>query len=243
MARGSPDYQNISTNTVRVEQGGVNSPAFDIGFSRMDGGGRVVWFDDFRAGLYRYQLDVDAGANAPELDYSEGHLYGFSPTMKLDPLVNGGITGFHTFFDMPASGKIGFEFSVYLITNHGRINTNFAMATATGANYFFGMKIDDTTHNISLSTASGYTLVFTPTVGSYFLNRHVTFKLIVDPEHGNYDKLFVGSQMMDVSSKTAAQGFTNQAGAAYFDFYNEGRSPTIKEEIWLNYLIFSADEP
>jgi hypothetical protein len=243
MARGSPDYQSIATSTVRLEQGNVNASAFDTGFSRMDGGGRVVFYDDFRAGVYRYQLDVDGGANLPELDFSEGHMFGFSPSMKLDPLVNGGITGFHMFADMPASGKIGYEFSVYLINNHGRVATNFAMAFQNGANYYFGLKIDDTTHAISLQTVPGYDLVFTPILGSYFLNRNITLKLIVDPAHGTYDKLFVGAQMMDVSSHTAPQGFTNQAGATYLDFYHEGRTAVIKEEIWLNYLIFSADEP
>ncbi len=243
MPRGAPDYQQINSQTVRLEQGSVNQSVYDTGFARFDGGGRVVWFDDFRSGLYRHNLSNDAGGALPLLDVTETHLFGFSPSAKLGPVVNGGQSIMASYFPTPLSGKMGIEFTVWMSTNHGRLEISFASATINGNNYGFGLRIEEGTNKFYIFINGGVQLVFTPATASAFENRFISVKVTFDPFSGKYSQVLLGGEFIDVSNYSPAINFSIPKGIGYYDFTCFGQSAVLKEPVYVGYVAISADEP
>lgn len=243
MPRGTPDYQTLETQTVRLEQGSINQNVYDVGFSRLDGGGRVVWFDDFRAGIYRYNLTNDAGGSFPAISFEENHLYGFSPSLKFLPVVNGGVSGFDFLASLPISGKCGLEFSVYLSANHARFDVDFGFVYSGSAGTFYNLEIAETTAIISVAKIGGRETIYTPISAGQMRLRHLGLKVVVNPTTGFYDSVFVSGSKIDVSNIQHNGSFNSEPGTVYISFYIEGVSAVLKEPIYLDYLVITADEP
>lgn len=241
--RGQPDYMVLRTETARTIQSEINSGVYDVGFSRIDSGGRLIWFDDFRAGLHRYNLFIDGAGLLPLLDVSEYHMFGFSPTAKFQPVAQDGQSGLDAYFVMPVSGKIGLEFGFYKSLNGGQLDVTFVFCTSTGSNRTFSVTLDEQTSKIYITANGSLQLIYSPSISAEMENRHKAIKLIVDPSTGLYDSLLVGTGFVDLSSYLAPLSFTSDAGTVFMEFVVSGISGTYKEPIWIDYIAISADEP
>ncbi len=243
MPRGTPDYTQIETQTVRLEQGTVNLNVYEIGFSRYDGGGRVVWFDDFRSGLYRHDLTFDAPGVVPSLSFAENRMFGFSPSAKFDPVGSGGSSEMIASIMLPLSNRIGAEFGLFLPTNHGHMGVNLRFGRSAGSPFAFGLIYNANTNLIEIDTSGGFVTVFTPSVASQMDNRHIVIKLTFDTITGKYVSLLVGESFIDISAYTGSLSANYPPGSATYDFYAIGASAVLKEPVFLDYVVISADEP
>lgn len=243
MPRGAPDYLTLDTQTVRVEQGSINQSVYDIGFSRLDGGGRVVWFDDFRSGMNRYTSIESDGGLAPALNFDEGKMYGFSPSVKFNPAVNGGISGFESHLPYIQSGKVGLEFSIFMPTSHGQVNIGIATSVPGAFGHFFGVRIEETTNKVYLIKQGGVELVYTPVSPGLWNNKFVGMKMIVDPDGIVYDKLLFSTVFIDVSTVAGVNNFSSVGDTMYFTFDTTAQSAVLLQPVYLGYVALSVDEP
>lgn len=243
MPRGFPDYQTLDTKTVKLEQGSVNQSVFDTGFSRLDGGGRVVYFDDFRGGLYRYSLTYETTGVYPALAFEEGVRFGFSPSVNLNPLANGQIVEITHGFTLPLSNRMGIEFAVRLLSNHGRFYMYFYTHASNTQNFYAHLILDPTTNTFQIYDGAYHT-VFTPfNTNGYNNGIWKIVKLVFDPVSGMYESIYVGTDKIDLSAYHLVSIGQDNSGEAYFYFGNEATSATKKQPVYLGYICITADEP
>jgi len=243
MARGSPDYGQMQTQTVQIEQGGVNSPVFDIGFSRYNGGGRVVLFDDFRKGLYNWDASGYSGGSAPRVSLDAGIGLGLFHSVKLSVNVSGGLSLLAQKTAIPQSGKIGFEFGFYLKYEHPDVYFNFGCAFADESAPAGWAKIAKDTGVLSLRDDSGYQAIYTPADSAYKDARNLVLKVVIDPSTGKYDRVEFAGIVLSSSLSLKSSAFGGFAGCVLIGLYGQATDSTYISDVYCHYVAVSADEP
>ena len=243
MPRGSPDYGLPDYSYFSVETPISDVVAERQGFTRLDNRGRVFWFDDFRNGVSRWRLDVDAGALSPVVVYDTVNAVGFYGSCKLDPVVNGGVATIDSHLSLAVSRRMGLEMCFYLVSNHGGVFIDFQHNFVDGVSKATGLFIEEGTEKIYVVTGSGNVLVVSPSSVAYMLGRWVSIKLVADFSIGKLERLLIGNTQYDISQYTTTNGVGGFSGTTYITASNEGRSAQYKEECYLGYVIISGDEP
>lgn len=243
MSRGAPDYNQIQTQTVNVELGQINQNVFDIGFARLDGGGRVLFFDDFRRGANRYNLLSDAGGSLPVLVDTVNHQHGFAGTMKLDPVIDTGVSEMDVDFVSPVSGRYALEAGFYLEAHSGVMDLYIKPRNDTGSGYVFGVRVIEETRAVQVYTSTGFQTVFTASALQEFATIHMALKFVCDLTTGKYVRLYFGAQKIDLSSYTASGPNFGASGRVSVQALFTGSGATYVDEGYIDYVIISADEP
>lgn len=243
MPRGSPDYLVLQTQTIRQTVSQEYLSAFDIGFSRFDGGGRVLWFDDFTSGVGRSVVAGNGGGASPYLTFDNGKRFGMSGGVVLDPVLLNGQSVISNYFTLPASGNIGFEAAIYFPQNFGRASIEFGGAVL-GDNFVFGtMYFEEGTGKVYLSVSGGTQLVYTPNNINSFQDHYIAFKLLYNPSTGEYKSLLIGSEFIDLSGIYSDDGGILEDGTVFYSVSCFGKAGGKVEPVYLGYVIISADEP
>lgn len=243
MARGHPDYNVADISFFSVDNSNADIIAERAGFSRLDNRGRVIWFDDFRQGLFRWSLQNNGTGLDPVHLYSEELSVGFHGAVKLDAVANNGVSQMDTSLVLPVSKRLGVEVSIRLISGFGDVEINlshnysgttardaiFYIAASTGA-----IKIYD---NLTSRT------VFTPSNVSQLLNSWITVKFVVDLENNRWMRAMLGNQQFDLSSYALRTGASSLNGFTEVIIRNTGIDATNKEEWYCGYVVISGDEP
>jgi hypothetical protein len=243
MPRGQPDYDNPNYTYFTVETPTSDLFAERLGFSRLDNRGRILWVDDFRNSLTRLRPDADAGGAIPVHVYGVVNAIGYSGSVKIDPLVNGGVSILYNSFLLPVSKRLGMETGIYLSSNFGRVEINLQHCVTQGNGYSASLFINHQTAELYISINGGtHSIVVPSSVGDY-INKWIGVKLVADFETGKYERVMIGNTQYDLSSYSMAAGLSGLSGSTRIEVNNEGKTATYKEEIYLGYVVISGDEP
>ena len=243
MPRGLPDYGLLQAQTVSIEEGNINASALDVGFCRLDGGGRIVFFDDFRAGSNRWDLSSVAPGLVP---YFRSDLLvgaGYYPSLYLDPVGANGYSVARVTGNMPVSGKIGVEFGYYLKSLHGIVYFQMDYQYALNVGYSARFRINYFTDSIGSWNGTQYVDLFPIGAAGLLLSKNLGLKFVVDGVNGLFDYLLVSDYKIPMGYPVVVSGATSLPGRYAFQVQHFGQSATYKAGMYLNYLVISADEP
>lgn len=243
MARGKPDYLDIQTQTAIPETLNGGSYVYDTGFSRLDGGGRVVFFEDFRTGITRYDLSSVAPGVNPVMVSSPLIGQGFYPSVKLTPTGANGysiITGRVT---VPVSGKMGLEFGFYFPSLHGQLIARLIPIYYSGTNKSGDLRIRHFQGQFDVYAGNAYQTVYTPTDGALLQTVNLQCKMVIDSINGIYDSIIIGGNRIALGQALSNLGGGGIPGLVTWTFQAFGYDATFKNEAYLNYVVITADEP
>lgn len=243
MPRGNPDYLILSTQTIRQTDASEYMSAYDIGFARLDQGGRVIWFDDFRAGLYRNALGKNFAGLYPALDTSAGKMFGFHPSAILDPVSLNGQSVMTKLFPAAASGIIGLELAIYMPANHGTFGAEFGAVNNDEVGWFGAFTIQHTTNIVTITTDAGDVPIYTPGFAGYMEDKYIGIKITMDPATGQYQSILIGGTRVDITHLNATDQLGSMNGTAYYAASVFGGTGTKVEPCYVGYVIMTADEP
>jgi hypothetical protein len=243
MSRGSPDYGIPDYSFFAVE-----TPVSDIiaerqGFSRLDNRGRVIYFDDFREGIFRWHLEQDGTGDFPKHLYTEGYSVGFYGAMMFRGNASGDVSGMFTRLNLPVSKKLGIEVSVYIINGFSRVNI-LLEHLYTGINGFRAeLSILKQTGEFVIVNSGGDQHIFTPLDVTSLYNQWISVKIVADYSTGKYERLMIGNTQYDISSLSMTSGLTGFAGNTQAELYTSVSDATYKQPVYIGYVIISGDEP
>lgn len=242
MSRGAPDYGQLQTETVVLELGNLNQPAFDYGFARMDGGGRVVFFEDFRAGLYRWTQSVGGTGALPVQSLTEGTMFGFYPSVLLNPIAIGQSSRISTYLSTPLSGKIGIEIGLYLLSTSGQFTVNVIPASLSTKYGYYAWRILASNRSFQVANGGAFVDIYTPSASSKLEARRISTKVVIDPNDGIIETVFFNGLRYSGSwAKTGAGSFTG-SDLTYIYIAGEGAVGFIGG-IYIGYVVVTCDEP
>ena len=243
MPRGNNDYGNPDYSFFTVETPTGDLFAERLGFSRLDNRGRILWMDDFASSLSRWGADADAGGVIPVHTYGVVDAIGYSGSVKIDPLVNGGSSMLYKPFLLPVTRRMGIEAGIYLNSNFGRININLQHCVTQGAGYSASLYINNQTAELYITTSGGNHTLIIPSSVSDYVNKWIGVKLVANFETGKYERVMIANTQYDLSAYGMTTGVSGLSGSTYAEISDEGRSVTYKEEMYLGYVVISGDEP
>lgn len=241
--RGTPDYNNPEYTFFSVDTPNSDLFAERLGFSRLDNRGRILYMDDFRNGLIKWDLSSDSGGINPTHYFINGKSIGYYGAVKLDPIGNGGLSILTKKLLLPVSKRVGYEIGVYPVSNFGAMTLSFQHCFSTGAGKDAVLVIEQQTGKVKIDAVGGMQTIVIPANVSYFVDRWIAVKLVADFELGIFTRLMLGNTQYDLSAYSMNGGFTGQSGASFFELGCSGIDATYKEEIYLGYVIISGDEP
>jgi hypothetical protein len=243
MARGSSDYGLPDYSFFAVE-----TPVSDVvserqGFSRLDNRGRVLWFDDFRNGVTRWDLDSDPVGNNPLHKISSGKSVGFHGSLLLDPTEEGGYSSLYKTFMLPVSKRMGLEVAVYLPNNFGQFNFRLEHNFDGTLPYNGIVKVRFNTGEVYLQSSAGEQTIVTPSSSAYLRQKWMSIKFTADYETGQYIRCMIGNQQYDLENFSMTQSGAGFIGMTHIDVWCSGGSGVHVEPIYIGYVVISGDEP
>jgi len=243
MARGLPDYANPEYSVVSTLIDNADLVAFTTGFARLDGGGRMISFNDFRAGWHQYDDQSFSGGASPAMDFSEMHMHGFSGSVRLDPILAGGVSTILRTSYIPFSGKIGVEVGFFPSANAGRYTVRLAFAADTGGNYQAGFYLEESTGDVYIEKAVGVQKVYDASIAQEWQNTHIAIKMVFDPFTHKYDNIIIGGVRQDISAYSVKTFGAQPLGRVTETHQVLGVAASYFEPVYLEYVILTADEP
>lgn len=242
MARGNPDYKVFSTQTsIYTTETELIKP-YDTGFARLDSGGRIVWYENFANGLYRYNKIATGNGETPVITMENNRCYGFNPSCRLDPIAHTGQSLIQAQPRLSLSGKIGIEVCYYVPQNHGEIN--IILAPVIGAGTFSGyfLRHDPTTGYFYVYTGGVYVAVYSPSEVSYFYDKFIAIKLVIDFDNSKYDTLLLGDERIYLNLAGRPNYVGGDGGSAFHSLECKSAGATLIEPAHFSYVIITADE-
>lgn len=242
MTHGKPDYLKIVTQSALAEDASINGIVYETGFTRMDASGRLVWMDDFRAGLNRHTLFSQDGGDIPVISSENGRMYGYSPSAMLDPKVDNGISALRFSKVIMLSGKVGIEVGLYLPLNHGNFTTSLRAHYVAGNSLTGYISIRGDSNAVYIFTDSGASAVYFGLGADTIRGINFAVKLIIDPTTQMYDSMFVFGTRHDLSAFPLINAASAESGVCSYDISVTGDAGGYVEPVFVNYVAVSADE-
>lgn len=243
MPRGSPDYGLPDYSFFSVETPISDVVAERQGFSRLDNRGRVLWFDDFRASLYRWQKDNDAPGVIPIHTLNKNLGVGYYGNVKLLPVGNAGVSQCSNRLVLPVSKRLGIETSFNFTDNSGDFGFAVQHAIVDGVMKSASVQVLPSSGEVKIYIPGGQQSVFTPSNVNYLRSSFVSLKVVSDFETGKYIRLMLGNNQYDISSYTMPNGIAGISGNTYFSFSSNGVDAIHINPVYVAYVIISGDEP
>lgn len=254
MPIGSPDDGRLESN----RSGTMQSPAIDTargaGFSLLDNLGRLVFYDNFNAGLSRWS--VSSPGTFPYIQRRTDNLvtpqsanpFGFQSAAIPGPAI-GTTTAIQTSLSVPASGNVGLE--VGLRSDYGSTDGSILVAsirianhTAPNIDWEFATSYDPAAAQLRLfrsgATWDPVGATFQRGFGGY---KWWTHKIVVDPSAGSYKRLSYPLGIINLSGSGAPGAvFAAQAGEMIVSLYVVGKNVPRSTEM-VGYVSVTVDEP
>jgi hypothetical protein len=243
MARGHSDYGAFETDYFVIE-----TPLSDViaerqGFSRLDNRGRIIYFDDFRAGSMRWELGNNAPGVVPAYTIANPYSIGYHGSMLLDPVGDNGVSQLFTALVLPVSKKLGVEVGMRLLSNFGDIEIilghNYDGTTSKLATF----QIEGGTGKIQIRNNTTLTDIFTPSAVAQVLQSWISVKFVIDIENNSWERAMLGNQQFDLESYSLKNSVSSLQGYTELIIRNTGASVTLIEPVYIGYVVISGDEP
>lgn len=243
MPRGLPDYGLLQTQTVLLDEGNINASVYQTGFSRLDGGGRVVLFEDFRSGLGRWVLSNTAPGAKPLIVSTDGVGAGFYPSAYFGVVGLNGVSQAILRNNMPVSGKIGVEFGYHLLASFAQFSLTFSFTYSASITRSALMRIETTTGKFQVYISGVWQTVYTPVSTTYITGRNYGVKMVFDTVNGIWDYMLINDKKIALGYNLGLNATVEIPGSYTASFAHYGLTAGNFGGAYLNYLVISADEP
>lgn len=204
MPRGLPDYYNLSTVVSQrvVDLHTVLSVIMGVG--PIDGRGRIAFFDNFKEGLYGWELTKAGNGVAPDPSTSYAELPPVSARFQAGTLGGSGISRMTRYSNLKDLTSVGLEASIRWVSRDSIIVLYIVLSTDTHS-YEGTLKIDSSNGVVSyFSGGVDHTIV---TLGDLTTQAGWTpFKLVVDFATGRYVRAVIGQASYDISGPIPDSG-------------------------------------
>jgi hypothetical protein len=240
MPRGYPDYANplYSLASRNLDFGTLETAS--IGVPSVDGRGRILWWENWREGIYAWERLPTSG---DRLAYIHTNKAFIPPACCRLPAQATGVTqasqiarrGYHNF-----AMSIGLEFSVsYDVEDaHVRVASWYDTLTDT---YNAELKLETETDSIYLADGVAWNLITTVATPSD-PETWLRIKMVINAQTGYYERLIVGQIEYDVSSIPLPIGSGVDPG--HYRAIIQARCDTAPiPTIDIGHVIYTIDEP
>lgn len=241
MARGkpdfsTPDYYNASTT---VDVGEIASVLKGVG--KIDGMGRIIYFDDFQGTKIRWELDYNVPAKLPVYSTQVAEIGDQSLFLQPGATEASEYSCVYRDFVLGSLSSFGVQFSLYgaLISRSADIE----IEVYTGTHYSYNeLLIDQYNHKIQLYHYGGYTTLVEPFAPSNFYGW-LPIKLTLDPVNLYYKRLSLGAKMFDLSTYKMRRGIQERVVPTIRVTFNGFGPGSDKLGLYLGHFIMTLDEP
>lgn len=228
---GAPNYQT-AVGTVDVA---AATEFVALGFTRLDGRGRVFWADNFRNGLGAYDF-------APAV-YLAGNRNFVAPVAAELPVAAGANTYMSRVgFYLGEAGNIGFEYAFWNSGGTPGLEYTFRLGynRPNGADSMAGFRFKCTTGEFQLVSGGFTNYVTLVTLAS--ASGWVPVKVVFNPLTGQYIRMIVGSSVYDASALAAHPVSGLGSGMASWAMANNNTSAGALTG-YIGYNVLTVDEP
>lgn len=243
MARGHPDY-NASDYEIAVSSVDPGDLGVYLGHPvRIDGKGRLAFYDNFSRGDYRWSLSGTnmATDNVIVCDPPNVNEHGvacqFGPvnSAQSDIIRHTGV--------IPATLYTGLEFSHYGDPNGGSLLAKLVVCNSAGLAGYGLVEMLGANRGIILHHAGGTETIYWPASPSSVPTGFAPVKIVLDSQSGYYRRLYYAGQYFDVSAYGLL--YSGYAFPGRFDvtFTLTGTTPATSIYARLGYIAVTIDEP
>jgi hypothetical protein len=242
MSRGLPDY-GIRDYQIAIEQNDLSIFALvDSGFTFMDGRGRIIWFDNFKQGLQKWNTFTGGNGIAPTHVHYNGYYYGYYGCVIFDPVDSTGMSGMFFQQNISFGNKVGLEIYVRLTSNHGRAIFRVQESDVDGHAYTALGYIEETSGDVFITTPSGDVKVYDNPSDAYVSDHWTNFKIVGNFTTGKFYKLIIGGNSVDLSAYDMVAASTGIKGRVYIDLRIEGKVGKTGQ-MYIGGVLVNVDEP
>jgi len=243
MSRGTPDY-GIPDYQVAIEQNDLSIFSLvESGFTFMDGKGRIIWYENFKQGLYKWNISAGGGGEIPSHIASFAYSYGFYGCVVLNPVVNGGDVVMLAQQNISFAKRAGLEVYMNMASNHGRCTFSIQVSDIDVHAYTAKIYVEEGTGDIYLVHSGGTTKIYDMPNNSYISNHWTNLKIVGDVSTGAYFRFTIGGNQIDVSAYTMVEVSTGIKGRATIDLRNDGKTGGNTGQLYIGGVLLSVDEP
>lgn len=242
MPRGAPDYSNVSAGETLHRLDDLAELAVRLHAVRsIDRAGEVVLAEDFRYGVSALETDTAGLGEAVSVSPLYSRFGQF--TIKLEHLANANSwSSIAAHATAVESEKIGLEFQFVAMTSDPRVLGYVTLYTGSYY-YLWGLAWDATEDKVYIGGDSvGWTEIASGHDIFQGIPRYHNVKFVVDVDDLNYERVIIDGEVIPVIEK-AAYSEENSASPHLIGAIYNGKGPTVANEIYIDYLIITRNEP
>lgn len=243
MARGHKDYNQYNYFANRAINDIEAPSVFDVGFSRTDGGGRIVFYEDMRTGGRRFSMTSAGAGLDPYIGEANGGFYGFYKPLVLDPVAVNGSSTINAYFAGAISENIGIEVGYLQVSNHANFDIDLYPNTPSGITSEYRVRLAGGTGSIQYMVDGSYIDLFTPSVLSSYDNKLSTIKFVVDTVNNKFVRLLYNGVEYSIGVDPVMPWTSRFGGGATISIKCSASSALRLMPIYLHYVIVTVDEP
>lgn len=240
MARGYPDYNNpVYSLASKNIDFGILALA-QMGIASIDGRGRIVWFENWREGIYKWSLNNAGDAFPPRLTTTRSFIAPASCEFVYGTLAGVGEVGITRETTLYSPGRLGVEFSLSMSNLNNDFRLYFRVGTLTEIMLAL-LTIHSSTGDVIIQDDITDRTI-TNVLGQLGVVTFIPVKLVVDFITHSFVRLMIGELSFDLSQYVTwdLMPVSREFVSVGFDVLATG---AVYTSDFLGHVIFTTDEP
>lgn len=241
MARGKPDF-NAGSYGVSINQFDPNDIVSAIrSFGRIDGKGRVIFFEDFREGLANWYSSGVGSVHLPQITNNAGQAYISNYSVVFDTPTVGNTAKIERFIILPNIDRIGIEVAINIELAHNNMYLQYTRLVSPANRRGVSIYTDVANSCLKISAVEGQIVIPDLTIPFAGINAWLNYKLVFDFTLNTYIRLIVYNRVFDLS----AYHIANVAGTDIDHITVLAQNNVINniEKTYCGLCIITVDEP
>lgn len=240
MARGYPDYANPVYSVASRNLDFSSLGMYISGIRSIDERGRVVFWDNFREGLFHWTAQAVGDGVAPVLTNGQPEIPPVSVGMNHGTVTFGGSSRLFYYVYTHHSLRLGLQVGIMMQSSHCYYDL-YITARQGGADLGGSIRINGSTGQVSVRTAGAY-LAVPGLVHTLASLCYTTVKFVVDLGTGFYDRFMIGPIEYDLSAYALYTDIAATEGQAQLRIWATGLDGS-DPGILIGHTVFTIDEP
>lgn len=243
MSRGNADYQNPNYTFSVSNVDAIDEFAIRYGFSRVDNRGRVLFVEDFQAGLIGWNLASDGLGVDPVHLYRKPYNWLGNGSIELDPVGLDGYSQMYRNSVISGGSRIGLEVGLYLPASNANWIIKLNSTYTDGRNYELDLFGTQNTSIIYVSSSGGDVAIVSGATSADLQQRWIPIKIVMDMSINKAVRAMVGSIEYDISPYDLGSVVQGVQGDTKIDIAALWTNTAFNEPIYIGYIVLTGDEP
>ena len=241
MPRGLPDYYNpdtiVSQRLANVEE--VVTAVRKIG--NIDNRGRTLFFDNFNSNLSGWVLGTDGDGAAGVISTAQAFIPPASALLDTGTLGGEGESSMLKRVQLGASALLGFETSFWYQEDAPwfRMEVRYDLA---GDEFFARLEVRPASGEVRIHSSAGSTIIGDVGFVASGEGAWLPLKLVADFANGEYSRVLVGQEQIDVSAYAILSSVLALPGRAEFKLHCLAAN-AVTNDAYIGHAAGTVDEP